>query len=302
MTSLKREGLVTIARLDYREGVGPARRRNAAILAARTPWVWLLDADADPEPDCLTRLLAAAQGRARVGAVSPRVAGPGAGALIQFDGGRVHFLGELCLENGDKPLADDPPAEVWVDGAASTALLVRREAALEAGLFDPRLVIYRDDLDFCLRLRQKGWRIAHCSRAVVRHDRARLERGPRDLGRRRAYYQARNRWRLLLGRYETRTLLATLPLQLIYEALNFARAAAEGTARQCLEAYADVLASWPQLRAPRCAVGAPLDARLLRSPPLAWRRERLSRRWERAAKRAFDAVCRGYWGLIQRLL
>jgi len=58
----------------------------------------------------------------------------------------------------------------WVSGAC---LLVRREAALAAGLFDERYFLYEEDVDFCSALRARGGRVLFTPRAEVVHLRGR---------------------------------------------------------------------------------------------------------------------------------
>ncbi len=54
----------------------------------------------------------------------------------------------------------------WVSGAC---LLVRRDAALAAGLFDERFFLYEEDVDFCAALRAHGGRVLFTPRATVVH-------------------------------------------------------------------------------------------------------------------------------------
>ena len=51
-----------------------------------------------------------------------------------------------------------------VDWAQSAALLVRADAAREIGWFDPAFFVYSDEVDFCKRLRDAGWRRCTCRR------------------------------------------------------------------------------------------------------------------------------------------
>jgi GT2 family glycosyltransferase len=56
----------------------------------------------------------------------------------------------------------------WVQ---SSAMLVRREAALAVGGFDPGFFVYSDETDFCKRLGDAGWRILYVPSArAVHHD------------------------------------------------------------------------------------------------------------------------------------
>ena len=52
----------------------------------------------------------------------------------------------------------------WVSGAC---LLVRRDAAVEAGLLDERYFMYEEDVDFCAALRARGGRVLFTPAAEV---------------------------------------------------------------------------------------------------------------------------------------
>jgi len=54
----------------------------------------------------------------------------------------------------------------WVSGAC---LLVRRDAAQAAGLFDERFFLYEEDVDFCAALRGRGGRVLFTPQATVVH-------------------------------------------------------------------------------------------------------------------------------------
>lgn len=61
----------------------------------------------------------------------------------------------------------------WVSGAC---LLVRRSAALEAGLLDERFFMYEEDVDFCAALRARGGRVLFTPAAEVLHRRGQSTR------------------------------------------------------------------------------------------------------------------------------
>ena len=60
-------------------------------------------------------------------------------------------------------------AEREVDWVSGACLLVRRDAALAAGLFDERFFLYEEDVDFCAALRAHGGRVLFTPRATVEH-------------------------------------------------------------------------------------------------------------------------------------
>jgi GT2 family glycosyltransferase len=61
----------------------------------------------------------------------------------------------------------DLEAEVdWVPGAFS---IMRREALVETGLFDPQFFLYSEEVDLCRRVKAKGFRILYWPDVVVTH-------------------------------------------------------------------------------------------------------------------------------------
>lgn len=55
----------------------------------------------------------------------------------------------------------------WVPG---TAMIVRADAARQVGLLDTRFFMYGEDIEWCWRFRQAGWRVGVCTRVVFRHE------------------------------------------------------------------------------------------------------------------------------------
>ena len=54
----------------------------------------------------------------------------------------------------------------WVSGAC---MVVRREAMQAVGGFDKRFFLYWEDTDFCMRIRDAGWKVIYYPRAKVIH-------------------------------------------------------------------------------------------------------------------------------------
>lgn len=138
---------------------GPSAGRNTAIRASGAAFVALLDSDDLLAPDHHARLMALLR------AAPDAVLAFGDNTL--FEGGRT-LVPSLLAESGVAALPAEEPApgclslgarmfeELLRTGVFCTsACLFRREAALDAGLFDEAMM-YSEDQDFFLRLALRG--------------------------------------------------------------------------------------------------------------------------------------------------
>lgn len=75
-----------------------------------------------------------------------------------------------------QPLPDSP---IEVEAISGSCMLVRRDALLDVGQLDDGYFLHCEDLDFCMRIRQRGWKIMFVPEArVVHHQGACSKRRP----------------------------------------------------------------------------------------------------------------------------
>ncbi|MBM3986092.1 MAG: glycosyltransferase, partial [Planctomycetes bacterium] len=162
----RREPRVRLLQMGSNDG--PCTARNRGLSEARTRWVLQLDSDVILAPDTLERLWPEAQGE-RVALVQPRAVLASDPAVVHYDGGRMHYVGMLCLDNLlVRPSAPaGPPSDV--DAVISMCLLADREAVLAAGGYDPAFFILFEDHDLSYRLRARGLRLRRVPQAAVLH-------------------------------------------------------------------------------------------------------------------------------------
>jgi GT2 family glycosyltransferase len=131
--------------------------------------VMILNNDAVAAPETPRQLVAFAR-ETGAGVVAPvvlRLDAPGTveSAGIDFD----KTTGRVTQSFAGRPYASIRFEYRFLDAVAATCMLVSREAGRVAGLFDPALSFYFEDVDFCLRARAKGVRIAVLKEARVWH-------------------------------------------------------------------------------------------------------------------------------------
>jgi GT2 family glycosyltransferase len=164
---------------------GFAAANNIAIRTCRSPLVLLLNSDTIVPAGAIDRL------RARLEATRAVAAGP---RLVDGDGHpEVSFgpmlspFAELVQRRRVRRAARAHPAdraktaalvsrERAVDWVSGACLLVRRQAALDAGLLDERYFMYEEDVDFCAALRARGGTVLFTPESEVVHLRGRSVR------------------------------------------------------------------------------------------------------------------------------
>lgn len=157
---------------------GFAAGNNIGIAASDSPWVLLLNPDAEMASGSLASLVAFASAHPQAAIVGPEV--------LNTDGSRqagsrglfptlpsVLALKALRIRQrlkGDRSLAPralDAPTRVdWITGAA---MLVRRAATEAVGLLDDGFFLYYEDVDWCHRMADADWEIWVEPSASVTH-------------------------------------------------------------------------------------------------------------------------------------
>lgn len=148
---------------------------------ATEQWIWLLHDDCAPAPDALERLLEAVAADAGLAVVGPKVrAWPRAkrllevGVSISGTGHRETGLEAAEYDQGQHDQTRD------VLAVSSAGMLLRRDVWDRLGGFDPRLPLFRDDVDFGWRATAAGYRVAVVPAAVLFHAEA-ATRGVRKI-------------------------------------------------------------------------------------------------------------------------
>jgi GT2 family glycosyltransferase len=182
--------------------LGFAAGMNRLLARSDAPWFLALNSDAWPEAGAIDSLLAAASADPRIAAVAPRLERPdgtleysthpfpsvSTAALTAM--GVVH--GPVARRRLISPAWSHDEARD-VDWAVGAALLMRRSAVEAVGGFDERFFMYAEDLEWCWRARQAGWRIIFEPGAVVRH--VGNASGSRNYGSRRTHAYVHNTYR-----------------------------------------------------------------------------------------------------------
>lgn len=157
---------------------GFAVANNLVLSGVRAPFALLLNPDARLEPETLAPLMDHLRDNPDVAVVGCR--------LLKEDGqldhaakrsvprpqdALIYFAGRLI---GRRPgrytapeIAEFDVADV--DAVNGAFMLVRTAAMAQVGLLDGRYWMYGEDLDWCVRFRDSGWRVVYYGRATAHH-------------------------------------------------------------------------------------------------------------------------------------
>ncbi len=167
---------VTLRRNDENRGV--AAGRNQGVALGDSPLVLLLDSDAELEPGCLRALATTLADDPSIGMAVPVYAGQPVAATA----GRTPSLARKAargfgLTANYRGVRRPPDATTWnVDFGIGACQLIRRDAWARVGGLDEAFFYGPEDVDFCVRLRDAGYRIVQRADAVCRHPARRRNR------------------------------------------------------------------------------------------------------------------------------
>jgi len=140
-------------------------------LDERHAYLLAMNNDIEVAPDMLRELVRLAEERPRAGVVGPKCYHYfGDRNRIWSAGGKLRFRESVTAERGggqpDRGQFDRDERVDYVNGAA---MLIRREAMLAAGLWDPAYQVSVEDADFCQRSKLAGFECWYAHRAKLWH-------------------------------------------------------------------------------------------------------------------------------------
>ena len=168
--------------ISNERNVGFARATNQALAVSEGSHVLLLNPDTVVLDGALEALMQHLEAHPEVGAVGPQMIGPD--GEIQLSGrsfpgyatalfNRYSLLTRWVPRNRfsrDYLLSDWDHAQTrevdWVSGAC---LMTRKDVLARVGPLDEQFFLFNEDVDWCKRVRDAGWKVIYLPRARVVH-------------------------------------------------------------------------------------------------------------------------------------
>jgi len=170
------------ARLRREANIGFSAANNLALRESEADAVLLLNPDTEVYAGTLDAALARLRSEPRIGMVGVKLVTESGeldhackrsfptplSALAHFTGvGRGDGAGASLSQYRATHLGDDEPGEV--DAVNGAFMLCRAEAIREVGLLDEGYWLYMEDLDWCHRFWDAGWKVFYEPGAVALH-------------------------------------------------------------------------------------------------------------------------------------
>jgi GT2 family glycosyltransferase len=198
-----RDGSAAMVRADFPqvcvlendENEGFAKANNRAIARAGGQYLLLLNSDTVVHPGALQVMTDFLAAHPRAGAVTCRLldADGSVQACVSGTPGPILLLFRLCgvsrifrdqrlrqrarqaagfflgstIRSYLDPYVSQSPAQV--ENISGACLMLRREAIEQVGLLDESYFMYFEDMDYCLRLRQAGWKLYYLPEGEIVH-------------------------------------------------------------------------------------------------------------------------------------
>jgi N-acetylglucosaminyl-diphospho-decaprenol L-rhamnosyltransferase len=157
--------------IEQRHRAGFGANHNAVIRATTGRYVFILNEDTTSDDWGFEEMVAHLDANPRVAALAPRLRYPDGrvqSSAWRFPSPGTAALGLLTL--GRAGILQSGGGETRdVDWAMAAALLVRREALDEVGIFDEDFFIYSEETDLLRRMRKAGWRTQFFPSVTVTH-------------------------------------------------------------------------------------------------------------------------------------
>lgn len=159
--------------IENKKNLGFAEGNNVGIreaLSHNADYVFILNNDTIVDKEILKELIKSITSDSTIGAVTPKIYNyyqpnviDAAGGFLSFNKSKIHQIGYGELDKGqyDK--------EYPINFITGSAMLARADVFKIVGLFDATFFAYCEDMDFCHRMQQNGFKLKYVPQAKIWH-------------------------------------------------------------------------------------------------------------------------------------
>ncbi len=154
------------------ENVGFSRANNQGLKAGRGDYVLIINTDTLVYSNSIKTMMAEMKEHPDRGGVGPALLTGNNDYQVSF-GGKVNFFSEaakkIFLNRIYRNRLRKNQKQRDVEWLSAACFLSRRDILERAGMFDEKYFLYFEDIDLCMRIREKGWKLVYLPEARVFH-------------------------------------------------------------------------------------------------------------------------------------
>lgn len=168
----------SISIIANKENNGFSSGNNIGILSSSSEYILLLNSDTIVRPKAVELLVKTLDDNPEMGFASPRLEWPGGKpqeSCFRFHRPINELIRSACtgpitklFKRYEVPIAVDENLS-YPEWTSFACVLIRREVFEDIGLLDEGFFMYFEDVDFCKRAREAGWKIINNPEARVVH-------------------------------------------------------------------------------------------------------------------------------------
>ncbi|MBM3205309.1 glycosyltransferase family 2 protein [Candidatus Shapirobacteria bacterium] len=160
--------------IKNQKNLGFAKAVNQGIKKSQAEYILLINSDIIVRPKSIEKMVEFAKKHPEVGVVGGRLLNPDG----SMQGSCFHLptVGRVMKEfwfKDSSVLSKYVPAgetPVEVEAVVGAVFLIPKKVVDQVGLFDERFFMYFEDLDYCRRVKQKGFKVYHYPQSEFIHE------------------------------------------------------------------------------------------------------------------------------------
>jgi len=155
---------------------------NSAIRVSRGDYLAVLNPDSEPGPNSIFTLIEFLKMNENIGIVGPKVIASDGSFQRSCRRGVArpaavfsYFLGLAKRYPNDQRFTGyhlnhlDENEINEVSGVSGSCMVIRRKTLKDIGYFDEQFFAYQEDSDYCLRAKERGWKVYYNPLSIVKH-------------------------------------------------------------------------------------------------------------------------------------
>ncbi len=181
-------------------------------------YIWILNNDTVVEKESLRNMVESMKQDPKIGAIGSKVLYYNEPDIIQTKAGGefIEYLGYVKQIDWGKKDCGHEERKYRVDYITGASTLVSRKVLQTVGLINEDYFMYAEDIDWCIRIRQNGFKLGYCPNSLIWHKEGSTAGYRSPLA---EYYSTRNIL-IVIQRFYKKSIVSAFLVSLMVKVLN----------------------------------------------------------------------------------